>query len=605
MRCPRGWWSAPSGQPADQLLREGLEPDRPRALDEERVARRDAPGDAPGRGLRVRRPAIRSVVARQLADPDQLVDAELASMCRGLAVVGGAVGTELCHPAEDGDPAAGVERCEMVERGAHRDRVRVVAVVHEHGAAGQLDHLAPQAREGYARGPTRHLGGIGVERHTDRDRACGVRDVVALRERKLEGRLAVRRADHGGGALTMALGTLHEDVAAGPEAERDEPVVQVGRERLRVGWDDRTSAFPQPGEDLGLGLGDRLDRAEELEVHGADVGDRADLGLRDRAELSDLAPAPHRHLEHEELALRRRREHGERQADLGIVVLGTCVGAKGKDRAGDVLHRRLPGRAGDSNHAAAELAPPCAGERLEGSQRIVDREHPAPWLGGGELAGPLPIDDGAPGAGRQGPRRVLTAIGPFPAKPEEELPAQEPARVDGPPLRPTGAALADDLRPRLLRNPLGRELDHAEAAVASARSSSRATSRSSNGIFRPCSNSCPCSWPLPAITTVSPRSARPRARAIAARRSGSTSTSATASPMPWRISSMIETGCSERGLSEVTTATSESRPAISPISGRLSRSRSPPQPKTQIRRPSGVIWRAEPSTLSSESGVWA
>ena len=69
---------------------------------------------------------------------------------------------------------------------------------------------------------------------------------------------------------------------------------------------------------------------------------------------------------------------------------------------------------------------------------------------------------------------------------------------------------------------------------------------------------------------------------------------------------MIESGSSERGLSEVTTATSASRSAISPICGRLSRSRSPPQPKTQISRPPGaVIWRAEASTFSSESGVCA
>ena len=48
-----------------------------------------------------------------------------------------------------------------------------------------------------------------------------------------------------------------------------------------------------------------------------------------------------------------------------------------------------------------------------------------------------------------------------------------------------------------------------DCTAASASSSSRATSRSSKGIFRPSSNSWPCSWPLPAITTVSPGSASP------------------------------------------------------------------------------------------------
>ena len=43
---------------------------------------------------------------------------------------------------------------------------------------------------------------------------------------------------------------------------------------------------------------------------------------------------------------------------------------------------------------------------------------------------------------------------------------------------------------------------------------------------------------------------------------------------------MIASGSSERGLSEVTITTSASRAAISPISGRLPRSRSPPAPNT-------------------------
>src|SRR4029079_10872864 len=65
--------------------------------------------------------------------------------------------------------------------------------------------------------------------------------------------------------------------------------------------------------------------------------------------------------------------------------------------------------------------------------------------------------------------------------------------------------------------------DH--AAAPSRRSASRATSRSSNGIV-PSANCFPCSWPFPAITTTSPSAASPIARAIALRRSGSTSASA-------------------------------------------------------------------------------
>ena len=71
------------------------------------------------------------------------------------------------------------------------------------------------------------------------------------------------------------------------------------------------------------------------------------------------------------------------------------------------------------------------------------------------------------------------------------------------------------------------------------------------------------------------------ARSIAARRSTIAST-ADASSMPAMISATIASGSSERGLSDVTIVRSARRAAISPMSGRLPRSRSPPQPKTQM-----------------------
>jgi hypothetical protein len=55
--------------------------------------------------------------------------------------------------------------------------------------------------------------------------------------------------------------------------------------------------------------------------------------------------------------------------------------------------------------------------------------------------------------------------------------------------------------------------------------------------------------------------------------------------VPASTSSRIFSGSSVRGLSEVRTATSASRAAASPMSGRLPRSRSPPQPNTATRRP--------------------
>ena len=66
---------------------------------------------------------------------------------------------------------------------------------------------------------------------------------------------------------------------------------------------------------------------------------------------------------------------------------------------------------------------------------------------------------------------------------------------------------------------------------------------------------------------------------------------------------MIARGSSERGLSEVTIATSASSAATLPMSGRLPRSRSPPAPKTTSTRPSASP-RADLSAVSSDAGVW-
>ena len=76
---------------------------------------------------------------------------------------------------------------------------------------------------------------------------------------------------------------------------------------------------------------------------------------------------------------------------------------------------------------------------------------------------------------------------------------------------------------------------------------------------------------------------------MARARSASTSTSLAAADRPASVPSMMAARMaradSERGLSSVMTRMSASRAATSPMIGRLSRSRSPPQPRTMITRP--------------------
>ena len=74
---------------------------------------------------------------------------------------------------------------------------------------------------------------------------------------------------------------------------------------------------------------------------------------------------------------------------------------------------------------------------------------------------------------------------------------------------------------------------------------------------------------------------------------------------PSTIASMIRTGSSDRGLSDVMTVTSASRPATPPISGRFPASRSPPHPNTTMTLAPGASSLAVAIAVSSAAGVWA
>ena len=105
------------------------------------------------------------VVACRLADPDQQLDPGLTRVLADLAVVAGALRAQLGHLAEHRDPPPrDRQRAEVIERSPHRDRVGVVAVVHQHDPVAELEALAAEAREAYRRRPTRHLGRRGADR---------------------------------------------------------------------------------------------------------------------------------------------------------------------------------------------------------------------------------------------------------------------------------------------------------------------------------------------------------------------------------------------------------------------------------------------------------
>ena len=84
--------------------------------------------------------------------PGELADAEHDVDSFGLApdlvVVAGSLRPELRHLTEDRDGAAtACTLAQMLERGAHRDRVRVPGVVDQQAAARQLRLLGAPERE--------------------------------------------------------------------------------------------------------------------------------------------------------------------------------------------------------------------------------------------------------------------------------------------------------------------------------------------------------------------------------------------------------------------------------------------------------------------------
>src|SRR5512133_794801 len=116
-----------SGGDSGEGFRDDLEPDRARALDEDYVAGLNALWSA-YRGIRRIGDRLAAVAARELADAEHDVDAEAADELADLAVVLRRGRAELRHLSEHRDLAATVLR-EILERRAHRGRVRVVRVV--------------------------------------------------------------------------------------------------------------------------------------------------------------------------------------------------------------------------------------------------------------------------------------------------------------------------------------------------------------------------------------------------------------------------------------------------------------------------------------------
>ena len=219
------------------------------------------------------------VAAGERADGDERVHAGAGRDRADLAVVGGGARAQLGHVPEDGDgAAAGGALGEVLERGGHRERVRVVGVVDEEAVVGKLRLLPAPARQRDLRGALARPRERQAERAVGAERGEDVLGVVARREGKLE-RNPLAEDRHLDGRGVAARRERDElDVAVWAEANHlDVLAVQVRLEQRISCGDDRRSAGRKRADQLGLRLRDALERREQLEVHGPDLRDHADL----------------------------------------------------------------------------------------------------------------------------------------------------------------------------------------------------------------------------------------------------------------------------------------------------------------------------------------
>ena len=357
---------------------------------------------------------------------------------------------------------------------------------------------------------------------------------------------------------------------------------EVRRERV-VGVDHRDAVGGQRVVDRALGVGDAEQAAHAFQVRRRDVVDQRDVGPRDRGRGRRCRPAcrrPSRRSRTARLPARRAPPAAGRSR---------CCGCRGWRRraarracriaSSSVLTLVLPLlpviattlRAARALHAGGECAPARARCR---------RRRPAasrPRLRARPAARAAPCARGVARRGR-GRRSARPSARRTSAAARHRACACRWRR-----------ASTSRRRRRSRRPPVHCAMRLSGTGLMRARSGSmRAAPRrrpwSSNGCRTP-AISWYGSWPLPAISTMSLGAGLPTARAIAAARSRSTIDCVAAVAKPARMSATIASPSSLRGLSSVTMTRSARRSAIAAICGRLPRSRSPPQPNTQISRP--------------------
>ena len=500
----------------------------------------------------------------------------------------------------------------MVERRAHRHRVGVVAVVHEDDPVAELQALAAETGEAYARSAVGHLRGRGAEGDAGGDRGQGVGQVVGLGEGEVEALLAGRGGD-------QRLGDAVGDARLGARRRRRRVRSGAGSAPGRGAAPARR---PRPGPPP-MPSGGSASRTSALAAAiaatepssstwtGPTLVITATSGSAIAAS-SAIWPAPaHRHLQDQGLGVVGGFEHGQRQPDLGVEVLDVGVDPAGQQRPGDVLDRGLADRAGDARAPRRRARGARRGPAPAAPQRVLGRRRPRP-ASRSALAASRRRAEAARGElgprrrPRRRPRAPPAANSPpsrlAAAQAEEEIAGTAGAGVDRRPPRRPARRPRRGPRPRARRRspPAGRASRRAPQPPQLLAGDLAVVEGDLAAALEFLALLVALAGDDDGVAGLGPAE-RQRDRGAAVDLDLDLARSPSSAPAA--TSATIASGSSERGLSEVTTARSESSAPARPIFGRLSRSRSPPAPKTEISRPVGQPPRRPQHVLHRVRGV--
>ena len=293
-----------------ESVRHDLEPDRARALHEDRVAglhdacaraRRPRPPSRPTRRARSRARARRR--RRRRRPPRSPRRSRRGN--RGASPPSSAISPSTATVRR---PSARSRRCASAARIATGFAFQASLISRPPpGSAVSCERQREKSTSTGSRGGSRPSAS------SRRQRSGGVRGLMPSREPEDDVAPVPRRAC-----------ARHSPSTSGaPKRRTSSPSGTNGSSSGACSGSDRDGARLVLFEQLGLRARDVLDAAEQLEMDGRDRRDDPDMRPRDLGEVADLARAAHRHLGDDDFGVGLDPAERQRQADLVVeAVLG-------------------------------------------------------------------------------------------------------------------------------------------------------------------------------------------------------------------------------------------------------------------------------------------